>query len=263
MSGDEFSPSLLPRRTSSSSQRISFRLPMFSKAGALLRYENQEVFNRIKTKIKLCTMESLGAPDVHANQQCSQAIQSIISSHPDSDEILTELIFYFSKKIPRRNPVTDYLLLYLLQTLVVDCGEPFHHAMNSEMLMRSMEKLMHLYRCTKDEKGLQCYLLASDMLKRWEATFFARRKEFNHIIAACQRMKTLFTSKTTDGNTYALPAPQPTRATSTSDSTPRPLSMNAASLRPSSYGVASAARRESATVLSSGKAITPRKPLGT
>ena len=241
MSRGDFSPALLPRPSSASLSvptRV-FRLQLFSKAGTLLRYENQEVFNRIKTKIKLCAMESLGAPDVHANLLCSEAIQSVIASHPDSDEILHELIYYFSVKIPRRNYITDYLLLYLLQTLMVDCGEPFHLAMNSEMLMRSMGKLIYFYRCTKDERKLKCYNLALNMLKCWEETFFTRQNEFKHIITACQRMKEIIATKEGSEYTYALPAALwPTRAASTADSTPRPLSMNATSLRPRSHGPA-------------------------
>ena len=229
MSGENSSPPLLPRSSSSSNLSLQLRkLPIFHKAGASLRYDSWQVFNQIKTKIKLCSMESLGIPDVFANQSCRELIQSVIASHPDSDEILTEVVFYMAKKVPRKNPIVDYLLLSLIETLMVDCGEPFHLAMNSEHMMSSLEKLIRHYKHSKSDRGVDCFSMAVDLLQCWGEAFRFRPKEFAHILSLYGRMKDTVTFKDIQSNVHApLAVNQSPQRTSTSVTSARSLSFEA------------------------------------
>lgn len=140
----------------------------------------RQSFDEINSIIESSTNDMLLQPDWDANMTCCDLVKNIIDP-----VVLNEVFMALKRKLTSKKPMTVFLALNLIETLVKNCGTIVYPAINEESFMKELAKVVKRYQPLMRNGGEERDVaeLSTDIIQAWGEAFM-RRREYPNISKA-------------------------------------------------------------------------------
>mmetsp|Transcript_12902 Transcript_12902/g.21602 ORF Transcript_12902/g.21602 Transcript_12902/m.21602 type:complete len:962 (-) Transcript_12902:63-2948(-) len=153
-------------------------MELFRSPGAALLGPDKLQFDEMKGLIDAATNDYLVRADWNANMACVDKMNSGFRS----PEVMYEVMFLLRRKLACKIPSTVSLTLQLLGSMVNNCGNRFHTAINDSKFMGDIGSVARYYSGRVGQENKEVSEVCLDVVQSWGEAFLPKRKQFSNIV---------------------------------------------------------------------------------